>query len=65
MQRIPSFHMLSMNLISLFSLGLRRKIDRWLYFEDGTPYTLFVRRLVDLLLSCFFASLSLISMVLI
>ena len=52
--------MLSVNLISLFSLGLGRKIERWLYFEDGALYTLFVRGLVDLLLSYIFVSLSML-----
>lgn len=52
--------MLSVNLISLFSLGLGRKIEHWLYFEDGALYTLFVRGLVDLLLSYIFVSLSML-----
>ena len=54
--------MLFVNLISLFSLGLGRKIESWLYFEDGALYTLFVWGLVDLLLSCFFVNLSVLQL---
>lgn len=54
--------MLSVNLISLCSLGLGRKIESWLNFEDGELYTLFVRGLVDLMLSCFFARLSVLQL---
>lgn len=62
MQRIPSFNMLSVNLISLLAQGLGRETERWPYLEDGALCTRFVRGLVDLMLSGFFAFLSVLGL---